>query len=267
MWTLKDNGCRKSQTNNVTCKGDQMKQLIVGNWKMNGRADQIAEWTNFDPSAVTDKVDLAICPPAVYFTDLAIHLTDDVAIGAQDCSLRAEDGAYTGEVSAKMLSDIGCDYVILGHSERRQYNGETDEIVKSKAENAIKADLTAIICVGETLNQRENNEAECVVKTQILGSLPEGADAENTVIAYEPVWAIGTGKVASPADVQAMHGFIRGLLKEKLDNGGAIRILYGGSVKANNAGELLALPDVNGALVGGASLTQSEFLNIAKSAK
>jgi triosephosphate isomerase len=244
-----------------------MKKLIVGNWKMNGRADQVAEWANFDPILVTEKVDLVICPPAVYFTDLAIHLNDDVGIGAQDCSARDEDGAFTGEISAKMLGDIGCDYVILGHSERRQYNGETNETVKSKATNAINAHLTAIICVGETLNQRENGEAESVVKSQILGSLPDQADEENTVIAYEPVWAIGTGKVASPADVQAMHAFIRGLLKEKLDNGGAIRILYGGSVKASNAGELLALPDVDGALVGGASLTQAEFLNIAKSAR
>lgn len=244
-----------------------MKKLIVGNWKMNGRADGIAEWTNFDPSDVTDKADLVICPPAVYFTDLAIHLSDDVAIGAQNCSLESNDGAFTGEVSAAMLADIGCDYVILGHSERRQYYGETDETVKTKASHAIKADLTTIICVGETLNQRESGQAELVVKEQILGSLPVEADAENTVIAYEPVWAIGTGKVASPDDVQKMHGFIRGLLKEKLDNRGSIRILYGGSVKASNAGELLALPDVDGALVGGASLNQTEFLNIAKSAK
>jgi triosephosphate isomerase (TIM) len=244
-----------------------MKKLIVGNWKMNGTAEHVAEWANFDPVLVLEKAELVICPSAVYFTDLAIHLSEDIAIGAQDCSIRTDDGAFTGEVSAKMLGDIGCDYVILGHSERRLYNNETNAIIHKKAENAINAHLTAIICVGETLNERENGKAQDIVKQQILEAVPSDSNDENTVIAYEPVWAIGTGKVASPEDVQTMHAFIRGLLKEKLDNGGAIRILYGGSVKASNAGELLALPDVDGALVGGASLDQTEFLNIAKSAR
>lgn len=234
---------------------------------MNGTAETIAEWADFDPILVEEKADLVICPPAVYFTDLAIHLNDTVAIGAQDCSIRPDDGAFTGEVSARMLSDIGCDYVILGHSERRQYNNETDDIIKTKAENTIKADLIAIICVGETLAEREAGKAEEVVKAQILNAVPSISTPDDTVIAYEPVWAIGTGKVASPEDVQAMHAFIRGLLKERLDNGASIRILYGGSVKPSNAGELLALPDVDGALVGGASLNQSDFLNIAKAVK
>lgn len=244
-----------------------MKKLIIGNWKMNGNADKVALWAEFDPSSVAHKAEFVICPPAVYFTDLAIHLADEVAIGAQNCSAYEGEGAYTGEISASMLADIGCDYVILGHSERRQYFNEVDKIIQQKAENAIKSDLTAVICVGETLAEREAGKAESVVKEQILNAVPALSDAENTVIAYEPVWAIGTGKVASPDDVQTMHAFIRGLLKEKLDNGGQIRILYGGSVKSSNAGELFALKDIDGALVGGASLSQTEFLNIAKAIK
>jgi triosephosphate isomerase len=241
-----------------------MKKLIVGNWKLNGNADKIALWGEFDPSEVSETVEFVICPPAVYFTDLAIHLDDSIAIGAQDCSIRSDEGAFTGEISASMLADIGCDYVIVGHSERRQYNNDINQIINKKAENAVNADLIAIICVGETLAEREAGSAQSVVKTQILESIPSNADSENIVIAYEPVWAIGTGKVAETDDIQSMHHFIRGILKEKLDNGSAIRILYGGSVKASNAQSILSLADVDGALVGGASLSQIEFMNIAK---
>jgi len=183
--------------------------------------------------------------------------TAGVAVGGQDCSDQ-EDGAYTGQVSAAQLKDIGCTYVIVGHSERREHNGETNKIVSAKASRAIAAGLTPIICVGETLEQREAGKEQQVVGGQLVESIP--VDAVNYVVAYEPVWAIGTGKVASPEDVEAMHAFIR------TNVGAGVRILYGGSMNFDNAAELLATPNVDGGLVGGASLTAESFLSLAKKA-
>ena len=186
-----------------------------------------------------------------------------VNIGGQDCS-PFDGGAYTGDISANMLKDINCSYVILGHSERRQYYSESNMLVKQKAAMANDAGLTSIICVGETEEQREAGEEQDVVGTQMLESLPDTAKAENIVIAYEPVWAIGTGKTATIEDIAAMHDFIRSKLSEKLENAYKIRILYGGSVKPANATEIFAVNNVNGALIGGASLKAEDFIGIAK---
>ncbi len=211
-----------------------------------------------DPS-VTDFCDLLVCPPFPYLLQVNAELKSEMALGSQDCSIH-DNGAYTGDVSAKMLRDIGCSYVILGHSERRQYHMETDALVVKKAERAHAAGLTAIICLGETQTQRERGQEKDVVGSQLADAVPATATAANTVIAYEPVWAIGTGKTATPADVQAMHSFIRGNLNDK-----KTRILYGGSMKPENSAELLVLPDVDGGLIGGASLKADQFMAIAKS--
>lgn len=227
--------------------------IAAGNWKMNGDARLLqlfaAELTA--PSSVK----AVICPQA----PLLSGTSDAVfAIGAQDCHQEAA-GAYTGNLSASLLKSVGVSYVILGHSERREYHGESNALVKAKAEQALENGLTAIICVGETLEEREAGQAETVVLSQIAESLPKGATAANTVIAYEPVWAIGTGKVATPDDVKQMHGAIRAKLGGLLKNGADLSVLYGGSVKASNAEELFALDDVDGALVGGASLKVADF--------
>ena len=209
----------------------------------------------------SNTVEWVVCPPFLYLGNFT-----NVKRGAQDCSAHVE-GAYTGEISAAMLADFGCDYCIVGHSERRAMHGETNEIVKAKAKRVIEQNITAIICVGETLEERETNKTKGVVETQIVESLPEGANAKNTVIAYEPVWAIGTGKAATAEDVKDMHDFIRDLLETKLDSGAEMRILYGGSVKPSNAAELLNLNNVNGALIGGASLNADDFLAIGNAVK
>jgi len=186
-----------------------------------------------------------------------------VSLGGQDCHA-AEKGAYTGDVAAPMLKDAGAGYVIVGHSERRQYHGETDAAVKAKAEAALKAGLTAIVCVGETRAEREAGKAIAVVSAQVRGSLPPAGSPETVVVAYEPVWAIGTGLTPTPADVADMHGAIRVLLRQVYgEAGGKMRILYGGSVKPTNARELLSLANVDGALVGGASLKATDFMAIA----
>lgn len=240
-----------------------MKKLIAGNWKMNGsRAfarNLIAGIGEGMTPDIMAACDLLVCPPFPYLGSLTERAAG-IALGAQDCSVY-EDGAYTGDVSAGMLNDIGCTYVILGHSERRQYFGETDASVRAKAARANAAGLVTIICVGETDAQREQGIQEQIVSTQLKGSLPDGYDDTNTVIAYEPVWAIGTGKTATTDDVAAMHAFIRAQLKN--DN---IRILYGGSMKPANAAEILAAPNVDGGLIGGASLKAGDFLSIAKAA-
>ncbi len=249
-----------------------MKKLIAGNWKMNGSAQANASLV----SAITEGLekqrsilsacDLLICPPAIYISELSdICSRHNVALGAQDCSIY-ESGAYTGEISAPMLKEIGCTYAILGHSERRQYHDESNETVAAKAKTANENGLVSIICVGETEGEREAGAAEAIVERQLLESLPETASIDNTVIAYEPVWAIGTGKTASAEDAQKMHSFIRGKLKEKLANGEKMRILYGGSMKPENAGELLSMPDIDGGLIGGASLKAEQFLAIALAA-
>lgn len=240
-----------------------MKKLIAGNWKMNANFDTADAFDTamFNCNKNHPHVDWLICPPHTYIANLT-----NVYRGGQDCS-NHDSGAYTGEVSASMLSDMGCDYCIVGHSERREIFGETNELVKEKASKAIKNNMIAIICVGETLTQRESGQEFDTVKQQIVESLSSESNADNTVIAYEPVWAIGTGKAATTDDVLKMHGVIRDLLKSILDTGDKMRILYGGSVKPSNASELLNLDNVNGALIGGASLKAEDFIAIGKAVK
>jgi triosephosphate isomerase len=243
--------------------------LIAGNWKMNGlRRPGLAQVEALSKLVARQrglKADVLLCLP---FTLLAVACEQTrrgkVVIGGQDCHA-APAGAHTGDVAAEMLADVGCKYVIVGHSERRADHHETDKVVRRKAEAAHRAGLTAIVCVGETLEQREAGEAERVVGAQLTGSLPRASTAANTVVAYEPVWAIGTGVTPTVDDVAAMHDYIRGRLRRRLSHEGAkVRLLYGGSVKPDNAAELLAASNVNGALVGGASLKATDFFAIAQ---
>lgn len=207
---------------------------------------------------------LLVCPPALYIE--AVHTQGHVLqAGAQDCA-EADSGAYTGQLSAQMLKDAGCGYVIVGHSERREYQHESDAQVKAKAEQVIVHGLVAIICVGETEQEREQGVQENIVASQLRGSLPKNSSADNVVIAYEPVWAIGTGKTASPDDVAEMHDFIRGALQGLAEDADDVRILYGGSMKPDNAAALLSTSNVDGGLIGGASLEVESFINIAKAA-
>jgi triosephosphate isomerase len=208
--------------------------------------------------------ELAVCPPATLLAQAAAALKGGkVSLGAQDCHAK-DAGAFTGDIAAPMIKDAGASYVIVGHSERRQYHGETDATVKAKAEAALKVGLTAIVCVGETRAEREAGKAIEVVSTQVRGSLPAGGAPETVVVAYEPVWAIGTGLTPTPANVAEVHAAIRKLLGEVYGPVGAkLRILYGGSVKPANAKELLGLANVDGALVGGASLKAVDFMAIA----
>ena len=239
------------------------RRLIAGNWKMNGlRADGLALTRGLAERAAASppEAELLVCPPATLIAPVAEALRGGpVALGGQDCHTEPS-GAHTGDVSAEMLADLGCRYVIVGHSERRANHGESDIRVRRKAEAALRAGLVPIVCVGETETERMRGEQADIVKRQLEGSLPERAGPESAVIAYEPVWAIGTGRTATSQDVAEMHAHIRGLLGGR---GAAMRILYGGSVKAANAAELLALEDVDGALVGGASLKLEEFWSIA----
>ena len=234
------------------------RKLIVGNWKMNGlQADGLQRTTDM-LSRPASKSDIVLCPPFTLLGLLSNSLKQTaIKLGAQDCHTEPS-GAFTGNISGAMLKDIGCSYVILGHSERRQYHLETDTLVRSKAQAAITAGLIPIICVGETDTERSAGQQNDVVSTQIKGSLPDNAHKDNCVIAYEPVWAIGTGKTASTADIAAMHAHIRTLVPA------GMKILYGGSVKAANAKEILSTPNVDGALVGGASLKIDEFSAIAE---
>jgi triosephosphate isomerase len=210
------------------------------------------------------KADLLICPPATLIAEFAgLAKGSSVAIGGQDCHPNAS-GAHTGDLSAEMLADAGAKAVIVGHSERRADHAETDSLVRAKAQAAWRAGLVAIVCVGETKAERDAGKTLAVVGHQLAGSLPDGATAANLVVAYEPVWAIGTGVTPTVQDVEQVHGFIRENLKQRFKNeGDAVRILYGGSVKPSNAAELLAVPHVNGALIGGASLKASDFVAIA----
>ncbi len=227
-----------------------LRKLIAGNWKMNGSVAALNEIDAIAAAATPLAVDVAICPP---FTLIAGACGRGVAIGAQDCHAKAL-GAHTGCISADMLVEAGAVYCIVGHSERRTDNGETDADVRAKAEVAIAAGMTAIVCVGETLTERDAGDAVSVVKRQLAGSLPGMLD--KTVVAYEPVWAIGTGRTPSVEDVAEIHAEIRSVV------GPDVRILYGGSVKAANAAELLHVDNVDGALVGGASLTATDFVPI-----
>ena len=248
-----------------------IRPLIAGNWKMHGRradglelAVEIARRTR-RATAEEIRCDIVLCPPATLLMAVAEAVADSpVAVGAQDCHWR-EGGAHTGDISAAMLVDAGCRYVILGHSERRTDHGETDEIVRQKAEAAHAAGLIAIVCIGETEAQRMQGETLPVVERQFRQSLPAAASAADTVVAYEPVWAIGTGKVPTLPEIGAVHDQLRALARATVSQGEALRLLYGGSVKPANAAEILAVGNVNGALVGGASLKAEDFWAIGRS--
>lgn len=242
-----------------------MKPLIAGNWKMNGVSASLAELKTMADAAadLSEHCDILVCPPATLLHAAASERTA-LMLGGQDCHAK-ENGAHTGDISAEMLRDAGASHVILGHSERRADHGESDDAVAQKVKAAWRAGLVAIVCVGETEAQREDGSTLDVLGGQIDGSLPEGASAQNTVVAYEPVWAIGTGKTPTTDDVSEVHAFLRRRLAERLGEAGqGILILYGGSVKPSNAAELLAVPEVGGALVGGASLKAADFIAICE---
>lgn len=243
-----------------------LRKLVAGNWKMNGTRESLAELERISAagSAATG-LDVAICPPFTLI-DAVAQKAFGFAVGGQDCH-QGIKGAHTGCVAAAMLADLGATYVIVGHSERRTDNGETDDLVRAKAEAGIAAGLKAIVCVGETEAERDEGRAGMVVGGQLDGSVPPAGTAETLVVAYEPVWAIGTGRTPSTEDVAQMHALIRAKLIELLgEEGTGVRILYGGSVKPDNAAELMAVADVDGALVGGASLTAAQFVPIIEAA-
>jgi triosephosphate isomerase len=241
------------------------RKLVAGNWKMNGNLAALAELSAVAEAARgAGGVDVAICPPFTLIPS-AVARSGGLAIGGQDCHW-AQKGAHTGAISAAMLKEAGARLVIVGHSECRAERQEDDAVVRGKAEAVLAAGLQAIVCVGESEAEREAGRAEDRVRAQLAGSLPD-APGDGLVVAYEPIWAIGTGKVAGPADVAAMHSAIRAALVARFgEPGGRIRILYGGSVNAANAAELFAVDDVDGALVGGASLTAAQFVPIVEAA-
>ena len=244
-----------------------MRQLVAGNWKMNGVSADLSELDALRQGLSTPACEVLVCPPASLIARAASATKDVFALGGQDCSPEAS-GAFTGDISAEMLKDAGASYVIVGHSERRQYHRERDTDVAGKARAAWRAGLSAIICVGETETERDQGQAKPICHGQIRGSVPLEANSKNTAIAYEPVWAIGTGKTPSDQDIAAMHAHIRGCLIAHLgDVGKEMRILYGGSVKPSNAAAILSLDEVNGALVGGASLKARDFLAIIAAAR
>lgn len=245
----------------------KLKPLVAGNWKMNGTSTALMELSLLAEMLgdVSPACEVMICPPATIAASTVNGAAGSkILIGGQDCHWNPS-GAHTGDISAEMLKDCGCGAVIVGHSERRTDHKETDDIVRLKASAAYRAGLKAIICIGETFDERKSGKTLSVVSGQLKGSLPVGATSENTVIAYEPVWAIGTGLTPTTAEVAEVHSHIRAELCKMVPLEGAdIRILYGGSVKPSNAAELLNVPHVNGALVGGASLTASDFMGIIK---
>lgn len=235
------------------------RKLAAGNWKMNGTAASLAEVSALIEAHPTPAVDLLICPPATLLAQMNwLKKQHALALGGQDCHAEAS-GAHTGDIAAAQLKDAGASHVILGHSERRADHGENDALVRAKAETAHAAGLIAVICVGETLAEREAGQTLAVVGGQLAGSVPEGATATDTVIAYEPVWAIGTGKVPTLDQIAEVHAAIRADLVAHFPDGAAFRILYGGSVKPSNAAEIFGVANVDGALVGGASLKATDF--------
>lgn len=247
--------------------------LVAGNWKMNGTHASIRDWVGGIQNGIggVTRARVAVCPPFVYLAEVAAAMRDSgITLGAQNCS-HLSGGAYTGEVAPAMLKDVGCSYVIVGHSERRALYGESDQLVAEKMVAAHLAGLLPIVCVGELLEEREAGETEAVIARQLEPLLQHGAEQRaalrNAVIAYEPVWAIGTGKTATPAQAQEVHAFIRGRIAEQdAELAGRMQILYGGSVKGSNAAELFAMADIDGGLVGGASLNAAEFLAICRAA-
>ncbi len=243
------------------------RKLVVGNWKMHGGRAANAQLLAGLKEAGPWNADVAVCVPFPYIAETALALTGTaLSYGAQDCSAH-EQGAYTGEVSSAMLADIGCRHVIVGHSERRAYHAESDQLVADKAKAALAHGVTPIVCVGETLAEREAGQTEAVVKRQLAAVIHTlGHCCGEMVVAYEPVWAIGTGLTATPAQAQAVHAVLRAQLRAATDRAVAMRILYGGSVKADNAAELFAQPDIDGGLIGGASLKAGDFAAICRAA-
>ncbi len=245
-----------------------MRHLIAGNWKMNGLATSLSEAQAVaeGAKAAEGKADVMICPPATLIERMRRATQNSpLLVGGQDCHPKAS-GAHTGDVSPEMIKDAGGSAVIVGHSERRTDHGEADDLVRAKAEAARRAGLTTIICIGETEAERDAGETLNVVSRQLAGSVPDG-DPSDIVIAYEPVWAIGTGRTASEGDIQEAHAHIRAGLTARFSAAGSgVRILYGGSMKPENAAAILAVADVNGGLVGGASLKAADFLAIVEAA-
>ena len=242
--------------------------LVVGNWKMQGSLASVEALLGDLVSATPAVgVEVAVCPTYVHLAQaVSLCRFSSLMLGAQDCS-HVQSGAYTGEVSPAMLAEIGCRWVILGHSERRQYQGESDVLIAAKLMSAAEAGLRPIVCVGETREQREAGAAQAVVSTQLEGALKGQANLAQLVVAYEPVWAIGTGLTATPEQAQQMHAFMRVCLADIANvDSAATRILYGGSVKPDNAAQLFAQPDIDGALVGGAALVAADFLAIINAA-
>lgn len=234
------------------------RKLAAGNWKMNGTGASLSELAQIAAAHSAPTVDLLICPPATLVARAAA-VAGPVAIGGQDCHAKTS-GAHTGDISAEMLKDAGASHVILGHSERRTDHGETDALIRAKTLAAHAAGLTAVVCIGESLAQREAGETLAVLDVQLAGSLPDSAIGANTVIAYEPIWAIGTGLTPTTAQIAEVHAALRAALTSRFGGeGAAFRLLYGGSVKASNAAEIFAIADVDGALVGGASLKAADF--------
>ena len=246
-----------------------MRPLVAGNWKMNGLCASLAELAQLKEKlgAAAPSCEVLVCPPFTLIAQAHWTVKGAFALGGQDCNAKP-CGPFTGDISAEMLKDAGASYVIVGHSERRQLHGERDGDVAAKAGAAWRAGLTAIICIGETEEQRDKGHAHHICSGQIDGSVPLAATPANTVLAYEPVWAIGTGKTATATDIKAMHAHLRSCLTQRLgpsigeSAARQVRILYGGSVKGDNAAEILNLPEVNGALVGGASLKCEDFHRI-----
>ncbi|MBC7994614.1 MAG: triose-phosphate isomerase [Rhizobacter sp.] len=243
------------------------RKLVVGNWKMNGGRVANAELLAALKEAEPWDAGVAVCAPFPYLADVALSLQGSrIVWGGQDCSAH-ESGAYTGEVSASMLAEFGCHYVIVGHSERRAYHAESDQLVADKAKAALAHKLTPIVCVGETLAEREAGQTDAVVKRQLSAVIHTLAHCiSQVVVAYEPVWAIGTGKTASPEQAQAVHAVLRAQLHAATEKSGEMLVLYGGSVKADNAVQLFSQADIDGGLIGGASLKAADFAAICKAA-
>jgi triosephosphate isomerase len=243
------------------------RNLVAGNWKMHGSHKANAELLAGIVAARPYACDVAVCVPFPYLSETAVALAgSDIRWGAQDCSVH-EQGAYTGEVSAGMLHEFGCRYVIVGHSERRAYHAEEDQLVADKAKAALARGVTPIVCVGETLAQREAGETDTVVKRQLSAVIHTlGHCAGEMVVAYEPVWAIGTGRTATTEQAQAVHALLRAQLRAATAHADEMQILYGGSVKPDNAAALFAQPDIDGGLIGGASLKAADFVAICRAA-
>jgi len=243
------------------------RKLVVGNWKMNGSRAGNAELLAALKAAGPWVAEVAVCAPFPYLADVALSLQGDgIGWGAQDCSAH-ESGAFTGEVGASMLTEFGCRYVIVGHSERRAYHAESDQVVADKAKAALAHRITPIVCVGETLAERESGQTDMVVKRQMSVVIHTLAHCiSQVVVAYEPVWAIGTGRTASPEQAQAVHALLRAQLNAATAKAGEMKILYGGSVKPDNAATLFAQPDIDGGLIGGASLKAADFAAVCRAA-